>query len=168
MPLGTETTTFTRDVFGRYICNTLQEALDTTTAGGQAFDIFVIGGGSHAHRRGARTARRRANVRVADHHSAERTGVALRRRNAHRLDTGRAGQFRRDNGTLRSQGELGLLWYSLTQFRDFELSLDWKITQIGDNSGIFIRFPDPNGDPFNAVREGYEVQIDDLGTRTAP
>ena len=46
MPLGTETTTFTRDVFGRYICNTLQEALDTTTGGGQAFDIFVIGGGS--------------------------------------------------------------------------------------------------------------------------
>ena len=73
------------------------------------------------------------------------------------------GNFVVDNGSLRSQGGLGLLWYSLAQFRDFELSVDWKITQIGDNSGIFIRFPDPNGDPFNAVREGYEVQIDDLG-----
>ena len=73
------------------------------------------------------------------------------------------GNFVVDNGTLRTQGGLGLLWYSLAQFRDFELSIDWKITQTGDNSGIFIRFPDPNGDPFNAVREGYEVQIDDLG-----
>ena len=51
------------------------------------------------------------------------------------------GNFVVDNGTLRSQGGLGLLWYSLTQFRDFELSLDWKITQIGDNSGIFHPFP---------------------------
>lgn len=73
------------------------------------------------------------------------------------------GNFVVDAGTLRSQNGLGLLWYSLAQFRDFELSIDWKITQTGDNSGIFIRFPDPNGDPFNAVREGYEVQIDDIG-----
>jgi hypothetical protein len=74
-----------------------------------------------------------------------------------------AGNFVIDNGALRSQGGLGLLWYSLAQFRDFELNVDWKITQNGDNSGIFLRFPDPNGDPVNAVREGYEVQIDDLG-----
>jgi choline dehydrogenase-like flavoprotein len=73
------------------------------------------------------------------------------------------GNFVVDSGTLRSQGGMGLLWYSLAQFRNFELSIDWKITQSGDNSGIFIRFPDPDGDPFNAVREGYEVQIDDLG-----
>jgi choline dehydrogenase-like flavoprotein len=72
------------------------------------------------------------------------------------------GSFVVDNGTLRSQGGLGLLWYSVAQFRDFELSVDWRITQTGDNSGVFIRFPDPIGDPFNAVREGYEVQIDDL------
>ena len=72
------------------------------------------------------------------------------------------GNFVIDNGTLRTQNGLGMLWYSASQFRDFELTVDWKITQTGDNSGVFIRFPDPNGDPFNAVREGYEVQIDDL------
>jgi choline dehydrogenase-like flavoprotein len=73
------------------------------------------------------------------------------------------GNFVVDNGTLRSQGGLGLLWYSAAQFRNFELTLDWKLTQAGDNSGVFVRFPDPNGDPFNAVKEGYEVQIDDVG-----
>ena len=35
MPLGTENTSFTHDIFGRYICNTLQEALDSTTGGGK-------------------------------------------------------------------------------------------------------------------------------------
>ena len=74
------------------------------------------------------------------------------------------GSFAVDNGALRTQDGMGLLWYSLAQFRNFELMVDWKITQAGDNSGIFVRFPDPNGDPFNAVREGYEVQIDDLGS----
>jgi len=73
------------------------------------------------------------------------------------------GNFVVDNGTLRTQGGLGLLWFANSQFRNFELSVDWKITQPGDNSGVFIRFPDPTGDPFNAVREGYEVQIDDAG-----
>ena len=46
MPLTTESTTFTRDVFGRYVCNTMQEALDSTAGGGRPFDVIVIGGGS--------------------------------------------------------------------------------------------------------------------------
>ena len=37
------------------------------------------------------------------------------------------------------------------------------MTNPDDNSGVFVRFPDPGADPFNAVREGYEVQIDDMG-----
>jgi hypothetical protein len=74
-----------------------------------------------------------------------------------------AGSFVVDGGALRSQGGFGLLWFANAQFRDFELSVEWRLTQAGDNSGVFVRFPDPNGDPMNAVREGYEVQIDDLG-----
>jgi hypothetical protein len=74
-----------------------------------------------------------------------------------------AGGFVVDSGALRTQGGFGMMWYSAAQFRNFELSIDWKVTQAADNSGVFVRFPDPNGDPFNAVREGYEVQIDDLG-----
>jgi len=41
--LTTETTTFTRDVLGRYMCNTFAEAKATDFT---RFDVIVIGGGS--------------------------------------------------------------------------------------------------------------------------
>lgn len=48
--LTSELTTFTLDNQGRFLCNTLQEALDSTmqTVGGQRrdFDVIVIGGGT--------------------------------------------------------------------------------------------------------------------------
>jgi choline dehydrogenase-like flavoprotein len=46
MPLTTEDTTFTRDVLGRYVCNTLQEARDSITGGARPFDFIIIGGGT--------------------------------------------------------------------------------------------------------------------------
>src|SRR5881398_1032490 len=49
-PLGSETTTFTLDNMGRFLCNTLQEALDSAgqTVGGRQrqFDTIIIGGGT--------------------------------------------------------------------------------------------------------------------------
>jgi len=49
-PLASESTSFTLDNMGRFLCNTLQEALDSTTqtiAGRQReFDVIVIGGGT--------------------------------------------------------------------------------------------------------------------------
>ena len=41
MPLLTENTTFTRDVQGRYVCNTFDEAKNTDF---RRFNIVVIGG----------------------------------------------------------------------------------------------------------------------------
>ena len=50
MGLQSETTTFTLDNMGRFLCNTLQEAIDSaalTVAGRQrGFDVIVIGGGT--------------------------------------------------------------------------------------------------------------------------
>ncbi len=73
------------------------------------------------------------------------------------------GSFVKDNGFLRSEGGMGLLWYALKKFKNFVLRLDYKESEIHDNSGIFLRFPDPGNDPWVAVNQGYEVQIDDLG-----
>ena len=80
------------------------------------------------------------------------------------------GGFRIDTGTLVTEGGMGLLWYAARKFSNFELKLDWKVTNRADNSGIFIRFPAPTasnafgGDPRVAVKHGYEIQIDDEGT----
>ena len=58
MPLPTESTTFTRDVLGRYVCNTFDEALVTIDPNARAaaglpargdlrpFDFIIIGGGT--------------------------------------------------------------------------------------------------------------------------
>src|SRR5215471_4128588 len=50
MGLQSETTTFTLDNMGRFLCNTLQEAIDsaTVTLAGRRrdFDVIVIGGGT--------------------------------------------------------------------------------------------------------------------------
>lgn len=63
---------------------------------------------------------------------------------------------------LRTQGGMGLLWYRKRKFKDFILELEWKASSKGDNSGVFIRFPNLVNDPHIAVRYGYEIQIDDL------
>jgi hypothetical protein len=47
-------------------------------------------------------------------------------------------------------------------YRDFILKIDWRVRRRSDNSGVFIRFSDPGTDPWNAIKTGYEIQIDDL------
>jgi Domain of Unknown Function (DUF1080) len=65
---------------------------------------------------------------------------------------------------LQSEGGMGLLWYAKKIYHNFILRLDWKLHNKADNSGIFVRFPDPDNDPMIAVNNGYEIQIDDLAT----
>jgi type 1 glutamine amidotransferase len=76
------------------------------------------------------------------------------------------GAFTNTDATLTSTGGLGLLWYSQKQFTDYSLKLDWKLAG-DDNSGVFLGFP-PSSDPWSAVNNGYEVQIDatDAADRT--
>jgi len=76
------------------------------------------------------------------------------------------GQFvleNRDHGVMTSEGGPGLLWYTSKMFKNFILRLEWQASRPDDNSGVFLRFPDPGNDPLVAVREGYEIQIDDRG-----
>lgn len=65
------------------------------------------------------------------------------------------------DAALKSEGGMGLLWYSEKIYKNFTLKLEWKVSDESDNSGVFVRFPDPDNNPNNAVREGYEIQIDD-------
>src|ERR671922_2223130 len=65
------------------------------------------------------------------------------------------------DSALQSGKGGGLLWYSEKIYKNFILKLEWKVSDEGDNSGVFVRFPDPDDNPNIAVKEGYEVQIDD-------
>ncbi len=74
------------------------------------------------------------------------------------------GHFELDEkaGVLKSQGGMGLFWYSPKMFRDFVLELDFKCAQKDTNSGIFIRVPDvPTSDDY--IYHSFEVQIYDAG-----
>ncbi|HEX7180073.1 MAG TPA: DUF1080 domain-containing protein [Nitrososphaeraceae archaeon] len=65
-----------------------------------------------------------------------------------------------DDGSLQSAGH-GILWYTKTKYENFVLELKWKVAKKDDNSGVFVRFPDPHDDPKIPVKHGYEIQIDD-------
>jgi len=63
---------------------------------------------------------------------------------------------------------LGLLWCKTPTPADFTLKLEWMRTRDDDNSGVFVRFPDPDGKgyentAFVGVHFGFEVQIDEKG-----
>ncbi|MEV4138707.1 ThuA domain-containing protein [Dactylosporangium sp. NPDC049742] len=77
------------------------------------------------------------------------------------------GSFTNSDATLTSVGGMGLFWYSAKQYTSYSLKADWRLT--GDsNSGIFVGFPNPGTDPWVAVNQGYEIQIDatDAADRT--
>jgi sugar phosphate isomerase/epimerase len=74
------------------------------------------------------------------------------------------GHFELDEktGVLKSQGGMGLLWYSVRKWRDFVLDLEFRCAQNNTNSGIFYRIPDlPASDDY--IYHSFEVQIYDAG-----
>jgi hypothetical protein len=70
------------------------------------------------------------------------------------------GKFVLHDGVITTEGGMGLLW-NQKDFSDFQLTLEFKTTKPGDNSGVFVRFADPKDDPGIPIREGYEIQICD-------
>lgn len=63
--------------------------------------------------------------------------------------------------------DLGLFWCTKAAPKNFILKLEWLRWRDDDNSGVFVRFPDPNSKGYDntayvAVHFGFEVQIDQL------
>jgi hypothetical protein len=72
---------------------------------------------------------------------------------------GPGGFGRQNDCSIRGEGGLGLLWYKAEELKSYSLKLDWKL--IADhNGGVFVGFPNPGNDPWVAVNQGYEIQID--------
>jgi hypothetical protein len=66
-----------------------------------------------------------------------------------------------EDGQIRTEGGMGLLWYTMEKFGDCVIRVVYKTTSNHSNSGIFVRIADKPKDPWFAVHHGYEVQICD-------
>lgn len=73
------------------------------------------------------------------------------------------GRFVIENGLLKTEGGMGLLWYKGRKFGNTTIRVVFKTASPQANSGVYIRFPEPPKDPWYAVHNGYEVQIDAAG-----
>jgi hypothetical protein len=89
-------------------------------------------------------------------------------------DKSNPGNFIVVDGTLEATpgNDLGLFWYTDPMPADFVLKLEWLRWTNDGNSGVFVRFPKPDGKGYNnqayvGVHFGFEVQIDELGAPDA-
>ncbi len=69
------------------------------------------------------------------------------------------GRFVIEDGCLRSEGGMGLLWHTRGTFGDCTIRVVYRTSRDEDNSGVFVRIADRPPDPWFAVHNGYEVQI---------
>lgn len=70
------------------------------------------------------------------------------------------GRFTVEDGLLKTEGGMGLLWYTREKIGNATVRVVFKTASPNANSGVYIRFPEPPKDPWYAVHNGYEVQID--------
>jgi hypothetical protein len=69
------------------------------------------------------------------------------------------GKFLIENGMLKTQGGMGLLWYTPQKIGNATIRVVYKLTHENDNSGVFIRIPEKPSEEWMPVNHGYEVQI---------
>lgn len=73
------------------------------------------------------------------------------------------GGFTVQDGVMKTEGGMGLLYYTGGPVGNAKVRVVFKTTKPRDNSGVVIRLPEPPPDPWYAVHNGYEVQIDAAG-----
>lgn len=73
------------------------------------------------------------------------------------------GQFVIENGMLRTEGGMGLLWYTREKLGDATIRVVFRAPEPKGkgNSGVFIRIPTEPTEPWMPVHKGFEVQIDE-------
>lgn len=65
------------------------------------------------------------------------------------------------SGNTAEAPNYGLHWYEPKQYKNFTVRMQWKASDLLDNSGVFARFPNPGNDPNVAVNQGHEIQINE-------
>ncbi len=69
------------------------------------------------------------------------------------------GKFTIENGLLKSDGGMGLLWYTPAKIGHAKLRVVYRTTADDTNSGVYIRIPEKPTEPWMPVNKGNEVQI---------
>jgi len=84
------------------------------------------------------------------------------------------GTFHAIDGALQSvpSFDLGLLWCTIPMPQNYRLELDFLGRLFNTNSGVFVRFPNPElgglaNNAWSAVGSGFEIQIDNSGAAPA-
>lgn len=70
------------------------------------------------------------------------------------------GNFVIEDGLLKTQGGMGLLWNTTQKFKNAKIKVVYK-GAAENNAGVFIRIPKKPTEAWMPVNRGYEVQIDD-------
>src|SRR6266542_2637923 len=53
-----------------------------------------------------------------------------------------------ENGLMKTEGGMGLLWYKGQKFGNCTIRVAFKTTSPHDNSGVYIRLPEEPKDPW--------------------
>ena len=73
------------------------------------------------------------------------------------------GSFVVEHGLLKSQGGMGLLWYTPEKIGKARIRVVYRLIDKDTNSGVYIRIPEKPTEPWMPVNKGNEVQIYDPG-----
>ena len=71
------------------------------------------------------------------------------------------GYFTLSNGVATSHGGMGLWWYTNRTFTNFVVRGEWRFEDRESDTGVFVRFPDPGQDPWDAIKRGHELELGD-------
>ena len=73
------------------------------------------------------------------------------------------GRFVVEGGMLKTEGGMGLLYYTKQKFGNQTIRIVFKASSPKANSGLYIRMPERAPDAWYGVHNGFEVQIDSAG-----
>jgi hypothetical protein len=71
------------------------------------------------------------------------------------------GRFVVVDGMLKTEGGMGLLWYTREKIGHAKIRVVFKLNAKDADSGVFIRIPEKPTEPWMPVNRGYEVEIGD-------
>ena len=71
------------------------------------------------------------------------------------------GSFEVVDHMLKTQGGMGMLWYTREKFANFVIRVVFKLTGKEADSGVFIRIPEKPTEVWMPINKGYEIEIGD-------